>query len=230
MQAIFDHLAAVIVGGGIMLIFALIQVRGTQSSAEAVINHTVMTEVMQLSSYLQRDIENMRTQAQTDEAISRGNFTGGAGYSCQLTTSGGLTTDFTFPTLADPEAAAGLADPDDAEVVLVSYRLTDTGKTITIPENGVDRTLPVYTLDRMVDGNNTGGSGAYIIHFLVEFANKGSSTFSSNSSGCSTNLARVRFELKVATEGVEWATNDQQSTSMLNISRYGDTVALANME
>ena len=230
MQAIFDHMAAVIIGGGIILIFSLIQVRGTQTATEATINNVIVSEVVQLSEFLKRDLENMRTQAQTDEAISGGKMTGGAAYSCQLSTAGGVTTQLTFPTLADPETAAGLTEPDSANVVLVTYQLTDSGNTITIPENGVDRTLPLYTLDRMIGSDYTGGSGEYVTHFLVEFANQGSTDFSSMSAGCSDDLTKIRFEFKVATQGVDWATTDQAATGQLNISRYGGTVSLLNWE
>ena len=230
MHVMLDHLAAVIIGSGILLIFALIQVRGTQGSADVAINHAIVTEITQVTQFLHRDIENMRTQTQTEEAITRGNFTGGVAYLCEVTFTGNITTQFTFPTLANPGTASSLADPDDADVVLVSYGLTDTGKKIDILENGTTRNASIYRLDRMVGTNYTGGSGDYITHFLVEFSNQGSTAFSAASSSCSDVLAKVRFEIKAATQGVEFAATNQRSTSQLNISRYGETISLANME
>ena len=230
MQVIFDHIGAVVVGGGILLIFAFIQMRGTQSSADATINHMVISEATLVGQYFQRDIENMRTEAQTEESIARGKFTGGSGYSCQLTKTGSVTTQITFPTLAAPDLVPTLTDPDDAAVVLVSYVLTDTGNSVPILQDGVETNKKLYRLDRMVDGNYTGGSGDYLTHFSVEFANKGAGIFSSASTACSPDLAQVRFEFKVASGGMEWSATDQRSTSQLNTSRLAKTIALANME
>lgn len=230
MQAILDNITAVIVSGSIMMIFAFLQIRGTQTASEATINHMVYAELMQTSYYLKTEIENMRTEAQTDEAINRSKLSGGSAYACQIQTSGGLTTSFTFPTLKDPAAAYKLADPDDAEVQLVTYQLTDTGKTLDVPEGQSSSTRTLYSLDRMVDGVNTGGSKNYVTHFLVELSSKGSSNFSSNSGTCPSDMSKVRFEFKLATEGIEMVAHDQQSTSQTNVSRYGATVDLQNWE
>lgn len=230
MQAILDNITAVIVSGSIMMIFAFLQIRGTQTAADATINHMVYAELMQTSFYLKSDIENMRTEAQTDEAINRSKLSGGSAYDCQVQTSGGITTSFTFPTLKDPTTAYKLADPEDAEVVLVTYQLTDTGETLKVPEGHTSSNRTLYSLDRMVNGATTGGSKNFVTHFLVEFSSKGSSNFSSNSGTCPTDMAKVRFEFKLATEGVEMVAVDQQSTSQTNISRYGATIDLQNWD
>ncbi len=230
MQAILDNITAVIVSASIMMIFAFLQIRGTQTASEATINHMVYADLMQTSFYLKTDLENMRSEAQTDEAINRSKLSGGSAYNFQLQTSGGLTTSFTFPTLKNPATAYTLADPDDAEVQLVTYQLTDTGETLDVPEGHTSSNRTLYSLDRMVDGVSTGGSKNFVTHFLVELANKGSANFSSNSGTCPSDLAKVRFEFKLATEGIEMVSHDQQSTSQTNVSRYGATIDLSNLQ
>ncbi len=230
MQFIFDHMASFFALTGVLLIFGLIQIRGTQSASDAVINHMVYSEIVGFSEYLQIDLINMRTQTQVDNAIAAGNFTGGAAYQCSITKSTDVTTSFTFPTMGDPLSGYAAANPDDSEIILVNYILTDTGKTITIPSGSSYETVILYKIERIVDGKNTGESNEYVTHFLVEFLNKGSGNFSSNSAACSTDLSKVRFELKFATEGIEYATKDQKNTSQTNISRFGSTVDLPNME
>ena len=71
----------------------------------------------------------MRTQTQTEDAISAGNFSGGTAYECGITKAGDVTTIFTFPTLADPYSSYNSATPGDADIVLVNYVLTDAGET-----------------------------------------------------------------------------------------------------
>lgn len=229
MQFIFDHMAAFFGMTGVLLIFGMIQVRGTQSASEAVINNIVYSEAVEFAEMLQIDLSNMRNQTQTDDAIAAGRFKGGTAYECSITKSGDVTTVLTFPTLADPYADYNASDPSTADAELVSYILTDSGETITIPKESTTETVPLYTIARIVDGKTTGESAKFVTHFLVEFLSKGSAEFSANSAACSTELSKVRIELKMATGGVEYATQDQRSTSHTNLSRFAATVDLPNM-
>ena len=230
MQFIFDHMSAFFAMAGVMLIFGLIQIRGSQSASEAVINNMVYSEIVGFSEYLQVDLHNMRTEAQVDEAISNDKYTGGVAYECGITSNGDVTTELKFPTLADPKAGYAASNPEEAEVILVKYELTDSGETITIPKQDSKETVSLYTIERTVDGHSTGGSEKYVTHFLVAFLEKGSDNFNSSSAPCSSNLSKVRFEMKFATRGVEFITNDQQSTSQTNVTRFGATVDLPNMD
>lgn len=230
MGALFDQLTGIIVAGAVLLIFAFIQFKGWQSSTEATIYNMVYSEALDLSGIIQTDMENMRTETQTDEANSRGNLTGGAGFTCELTTTGGTTTAFTFPTLLDPDNGYSLADPLDAEVAIVTYELVDTEKTMLLKEGQLTNTVPLYRLDRMIDGKYHGGSQGNVTHFLVELSRKSSDNFDSSSGICPTDLDNVRFELKIATNGLGVSPDGQASTSQVNISRFGTTVILANWE
>ncbi len=230
MQFIFDHMGSFFAMTGVMLIFAMIQIRGTQTASEAVINHMVYSDMVEFGEFLQGDLSNMRTEAQTDDAISAGNFTGGSAYECSITKVGDVTTVLTFPTLADPHAGYASSTPGDAEIMLVSYVLTDAGETITIPKGNTEETVDLYTIERIVDTKSTGASNKFVTHFLVEFLNKGGTDFNSDTANCSTDLSKVRFELKFATEGIEFVTKDQRSTSQTNVTRFGSTVDLPNME
>ncbi len=229
MQFIFDHMAAFFGMTGVLLIFGVIQVRGTQSAAEAVINNMVYEEAANFSEILQVDISNMRNQTQTDDAIAAGRFKGGSAYECSITKTGDVTTVLTFPTLADPYSDYSSSNPSEANVELVSYILVDSGETITIPKETSTETVPVYTIARIVDSKTTGESAQFVTHFLVEFLNKATPEFSANSAACSADLSKIRFELKMATGGVEFATKDQRSTSQTNLSRFAATVDLPNM-
>lgn len=230
MQFIFDHMGSFFAMSGVLLIFGLIQLRGTQNASEAVINNVVYSEIVNFGDYLQIDLNNMRTETQTDDAIAAGNYKGGTAYECSITKTGDVTTVLSFPTLADPASDYSASDPTQANVELVSYTLTDTGETITIRKGDTDETVTLYTIDRMVDGKITASSSKFVTHFLVEFLNKGATSFTSSSASCTADLRKIRFELKFATEGIEYITKDQKSTSQTNVSRFGATVPLPNME
>ena len=229
MGALFDQLTGIIVAGAVLLIFAFIQFKGWQSSTEATIYNMVYSDALDLSGIIQTDLENMRTEAQTNEAHSRGNLTGGTVFTCEVTTTGGTTTSFTFPTLVDPDNAYSLADPQDAEVALVTYQLVDTGNTMLLTEGHSTSTVPLYRLDRMIDGKNTGGSQGNMTYFLIELSSSAGG-FSSGSGICPTDLDNVRFEFKIATNSLGESPDGQVSTSQVNISRFGTTVILANWE
>jgi len=230
MGSTFDQLIGIIVAGAVLLIYAFIQFKGWQSSSEATMYNMVYSDALELSEIVETDVENMRTEEQTTEAESRGNLVGGTIFECQLTTSGGVTTEFKFPTLSDPDNAYTLSDPDDASVSIVTYELIDTGNTMVLTEGQSTSTIPLYRLDRTINGNYAGGSQGNITHFLVELSQKGSDSFSSNSGPCPTELDNVRFEFKIATNSLGQSPDGQSSTSQVNISRFGTTVILANWE
>ena len=230
MGTLFDQLTGIMIAGAVLLIYAFIQFEGSQSSSEATLYNMVYSDALELSKIFETDLENMRTEAQTNEANSRGNLTGGTTFTCELTTSGGTTTAFTFPTLADPEGAYKLADPADAGVAIVTYELVDTGNTMQLQEGQTTHTVPLYRLDRMIDGKYHGGSQGNITHFLIEHSRKGSDAFDSNSGICPTELDNVRFEFKVAINSLGESLDGQASTSQVNISRFGTTVILGNLE
>ena len=99
MQFLFDHISSFLVFAAIMLIVGVIQLRGMQSNAETTVNYMVRSGTLDISEMLERDLMNMRTQAQTDSAIARGVFSGGAvtSYQCDFTFNGDTTLTFYFP-------------------------------------------------------------------------------------------------------------------------------------
>ena len=76
MNATFDHLTGIIVAGAVLLIFAFIQFRSWQSASEATIYNMAYSDALAMSEMLRTDLENMRTEEQTNQAQSRGLLTG----------------------------------------------------------------------------------------------------------------------------------------------------------
>jgi hypothetical protein len=229
MQVVFDHIISLIIGAVVLLIFVAVQLRGSQSMSETSLHQRVYADALDAGSMLQRDFENMRTAEQTAEAEARGVFTGGA-YACTIVAGGDTTYAVTFPTLSDPEGVALLDDPMDAPVQLVTYALVASGDTTTVDLGTSTAPLPLFRLDRTVNGVSTGQTRDQIVHFRVGLADRGSAVFNTASGNCPDDLASIRFELKTAVEGVSHIAGDQRNTSQLNISRYGTTVDLANWE
>ena len=227
MHVILDHLAAVIISSVILLVLALVQVRGTQSNTEATMNHIVYSEALNINEFLERDIENMLTVDQTNAAIAAGKMIGAGAWSCQITNAtGNLTQAFTFPTL-NPDSTL---DPTDPSAIQVTYTLTATGDSALVPINGTLVNSPLFRLRRMINTDVTGLSMGIVSHFLVEAANRGVPGYPTISGACPANMSKVRFEYKLAADPVEFATTNQRNTNQLNVSRFGSTVSLTNWD
>ena len=233
MQFFLDHLASILIASGVLLIIVFVQIRGTQSAAESVVNNAMYGDVVNMASYLQRDLENMLTDTQAADAQTSGNYTHPGGVVlCTSTdsTTGGThsathTTSFRFPTL-------NLSTPAPDDVVEVEYDLVNTGKSIKLPTQDSTQTIPIFRLNRMENGNYAGSSDDVMTSFRVESLELGESytDFSPLSGTCTTNLRKIRFEFKMAQTGVDLQAGDQSSTSQTNISRFGATVHLSNWD
>ncbi len=229
MQFIFDHISSVLVASVVLVIFAMLQLRGSQTLSETSIHQMVYSDALDAGAMLQRDLENMRTDSQTAEALTRGVLAGGA-YSCAMTASGDTTLTLTFPTLADPDGVAALADPMDAPVQIVTYVLEAVGDSASVDKGTSIEYYPLYRLNRIVDGTFTGGTKGNVVHFNVGLSTQGSSVFNTGSAVCPSDLAKIRFELKTAIDGVTHVASDQRSVSQLNLSRFATTVDLTNWD
>lgn len=230
MQFIFDHIASVLVASVVIMIFAMLQLRGSQTLSETSIHQIVYSDALSAGRMIQRDLENMRTEEQTTEAIARGVLTGGGAYVCAMTANGDTTLTLTFPTLTDPEGVTALADPMDAPVQIVTYFLEAVNDSVKVDKGASMTHYGQYRLNRLVGGTFTGGTKGNVVHFSVGLASRGSSAFTTASSNCPAALAKIRFELKTAIDGITHVAADQRSTSQLNLSRYATTVDLTNWE
>ncbi len=233
MQVILDHLAALIIVSVLVLIFALLQVRGVQSASETTVNAMVRGATLDISFMLEKDIANMRTFQQYTDLISLDPtlFTGG-GWNCSTTASGDTTLNFSFVTLSDPYAPIDVANPNNTELSLVTYQLIrEPGSAIDRQMGAVAQTHPLYRLQRVINGVVTGQTQPYVTFFDIEFAQRGIAAFTPTSTTtCPAELTRVRFQVQMAQEGIERIAADQLSNSQLNFSRYGSTIDLPNWE
>ena len=227
MHVILDHLAAVIISSVILLVLALVQVRGTQTNTEATMNHIAYSEALNINDFLERDLENMLTTDQVTAAIAAGKMIGAVGWSCQLTNpTGVLTQSFTFPTL-NPDS---VLNPTDPSAIQVTYTLNATGDSAFVPVNGALVFSPLFQIRRIVDGTITGASMGVVTNFLIEAASRGVPGFPTAAGTCPASMSKVRFEYKLAVEPVEFTTTDQRNTNQLNVSRFGATVSLTNWD
>ena len=225
MNIFIDHLAAMIIASVALLIIVLVQVRGTQTSADSLINYQVFEEIMNVREYLQRDLENMLTEVQTQAAIDESRYRGSGALLCSGTDSSGHTISFSFPTLNNPDSTNGL-------VIEVTYDLIKTGNNVQFLSQGVTQTLPIFRLERLVNGVFSGSTTDVITAFRLETLQRGAgfTNFTPINGGCPSDLAKVRFEYKIAANGLDFSAGDQRSTSQTNISRFGATVHLSNWD
>ena len=235
MQYFLDHIASIMIVSVVLLIIVVVQVRGTQSAAESTINNMVYNDVVNISSFLKRDLENMLTQPQAADAETAGRYTYASSGGVTLctgvdSTTGGIhsanhTVSFRFPTLADPD------NPLTSNVIEVEYDLVKTGKTITLPTQDSTQTIPLFRLNRVANGVFSGASEDAVTAFRIEALEAGDryNAFTRINGGCTVDLRKVRFEFKMAQDGVDMEAR-KSSTSQTNISRFGATVHLSNWD
>lgn len=235
MQIILDHLASVFIGAVILLIVVYIQLRGSLGAAESTINNIVYSEALHINQLLERDLENMLTSDQVDQASS---FTGGSGaFACSLHTEFGRADTLTFPTLADPAVTINSAgDPANTAAIEVQYILDPVGDSVAVTSGNTTQLIPLFTLNRYVNGVITANSLPYVTHFVVTFGRQGASSFiptnlqDERRTQCEPSLTKVRYDFKLIAEGIDFISLDQRSTSNLNVSRFGSTINLSNWE
>ncbi|NNF58843.1 MAG: hypothetical protein HKN04_11455 [Rhodothermaceae bacterium] len=207
MVAWLDHLAAVLIGSVILVVLMLMQQRTRQHTVEATVNQVVQARAHAFVRLLERDVENMRTEAQALNALGT--------YTCAVSRdTSGRTTAFTFPTLLDPDQ--GPTSP----VGHVTYRLEAAGDSVRVGE----AISPLFRIVREEDDGSitmtAGGSGETIVGFDVAlFALRSAApTFT-----CPDNLSRVRLEVQAAVEGPAQQAADQRATSRHTLTRHGFT-------
>lgn len=227
MAFIFDHLTAVLVGATLLGGLFLLQVRGQQTAIEAAQRYRVQTQTASFAQVVERDVENIRTQAQAEAAFEHYRFT-----LRQATGTDGTvyTAQAAFVTLRDP--ALGAASP----AVLVSYDVQPTGRTLDVG----GQLRPTYRVWRRVyDGSGSalveeGGAEDVVDFDLTALMNDGSEITHRGGSPTWTgaypsevpSLPRaVRVEIVWATSAVQRA-EDQQATAETNASRQQRTVSL----
>lgn len=236
MQAIFDHINSIIISSVVLLIFIFLQFRNTMNASEQTINYMVLSEVYLMNQMLEKDLENMLTAAQTNQAIAANQYRGASGaFTCELTVSDNQVSELTFPSLnLHVDSSMSALNPMELEAHEIEYRLTATGDSTNIPVQNVTQRVPLYRLDRVINDTLTANSLPYITSFSVQFIDRTTNTPTpannsvNGTTACALDLSRVRFEFSLASEGVEFITQDQRSTSRHNMSRFGSTVSLSN--
>ena len=209
-----DHLAAIVIGSVTLVVVLVLQHRGQQHAVQETVNQTTQTRSYAFVRDFERDVENMRSEAQTEAAL------GGGTYVCAVTRNGaGQATSFTFPTLLEPDQ--GPASP----IAHVTYRLEPAGRSVRVSDT--DR--PLYALVREVDMDTslvrTGGSGDTLVGFDVGLFARRSST---SALVCPDDLSRVRLDILSAQQGVGRLSADQKSRPLHNIARHGFTFRPVN--
>ena len=211
MQAILDHLAAILVASVLLVLFGAVQLRGQQSSVDARRDYMVKSRAYAFAQSLERDAENMRSRKQVEDARATTQPALGA-YTCRVERdAGGLTTAFTFPTV----------DAAGTSIVQVTYELKDAGKSTTAK----DEAQALYRINRLVDGAQDGSSGDIVTDFAVGLLGSGGASV--HEGDCPTDLRQVRVQMMAALEGV--APNDRASGSGFNTTRYGATIRPPNL-
>ena len=224
MQFLFDHTIAILVGATLLGGLFMLNTRGQQTAIEAAQRYRVQTQTAGFTQTVERDVENIRTEAQSEHAFGTYRFT------LRQAPGGAYTEQATFVTLQDP--SLGAASP----AMVVSYTTTPTGRTIDI--GGTPR--PTYRVQRQTSAGGgpltpDGGAEDVVDFDLTALMNDGSELTNRGGTRSGTgafnnevpSLPRaVRVEVVGATEALAQRTADQSAVAQTNASRQTRTVAL----
>ncbi len=149
---IFDNLSATLIGIGVMLVLVIMQQRVQRVAVEQVMMYSANQSVIDLEFWLKPDMEN----------VGRG-----------VVGSNGITTHVpndSIPTLTKTFSFNGALDSTMAIISAVQYQLVPAVDSSGTPQfseiNGTS--VPLWQIQRFVDGNLTGISASYVTHFRVE--------------------------------------------------------------
>lgn len=209
MTAIFDHLTAIIVGGVLLLALLTLQQRSRTSAIETSVHHRAQTHATQMTSILERELENARNREQAEHTLGYYQF------KIERSSAGANTGRLVFQTLTSPEE--GEASP----VQTVAYVLEPSSERVQI--DGEDRRT--FRLTRYTER-----SGSYeptgSLSGVTGFEVKSGSGITSGSFGVLPE--KIHFSVEVASAGTTHRSGDQRRVSSTNIVRHGASVTLLN--
>ena len=227
MQAILDHLTAILVGATLLGAMLFIQMRQQQSSIETVARDRAQTRTLSLFNTVEREVENARTREQARREMGY--------YITEIQGTDDLTTRFTFPTL----------DPTTGQTVSVSYRLQPTGETRRVGT----ASRPLYTIERWTNQATTLGTvpddftlegvvATDVVGWTVRAFDPSETrtTWAStdpgygrpDSTSAGTDPTRFEISIESAAEGPRQLTGDQDSRSLQNLARVEQSIRPVN--
>ena len=214
MAFLLDHLTAVIVGAVLLSALVFVQFRQQQTSVATTQRYSAQMQTAEFAATLQRDIENMRTKAQTVAAFGTG------GYRLRLRRKTGTdgetyTQQFAFPTLRDPSLGA------TSPVAIVTYVTEPTGESVRV--GAVLR--PTYRVTRYeysrADGERVTGGGAGLIDLDVILVT--GSLEAATALDPSTTPTRVKISAVGAPPAAPGGT-DGGTSATAHATRHAETV------
>ena len=237
MQAILDHLTAILVGATLLGAMLFIQMRQQQSAIETTVHGRAQEHAGAFFDISQREMENARTRTQS---------VAGLGYYVMAIDGSPTRTDrFTFVTSEPPPP--GSAPTVTNTLKAVSYRLQPTGNTVRV--GTVDR--PTYRVERWTnqvaspsttapdDFTLAGVMATDVVSFIVRaFDDDGDPvTWAGTSAGygrpgaTSSSDDPVRFEIEIETaaRGPEQRAGDQAATSQQNLVSLSQSIRPVNV-
>lgn len=220
MAFILDNLIAILVGTTLLVALVFVQQRGQQSAIDATSRYQSQRMASGLASTIERDVENIRTRAQTQTAF--GGTSGTTTYRFSLRRETGTdgetyTSQFAFPTLLDPSLG------DDSPVMMVTYHVEPTGESALV--DGVDRPLYQVTRYEFERGGTVQAQGTTsgLVDFEVTAFRPDGTPFQVDDV-INDTPPRVQVELVMAPDRPEARTGDQAMTSSFGTSRHARTI------
>lgn len=229
MHVLLDHLTAFLVGSVLLVALVYLQQRGQQGAVEATLRYQNQTAAARFLDAVERDVENIRTVSQMGAAFGGPGVSDSLAFSVRQGTGADgrvYTSQFAFPTLANPPEDRGAPTDPAGEVAIVVYHVTPTGRSVDV--NGTDR--PTYRARRYVYRRGDaapaedGGSGD-LVDFDVRLYQAG--VPDTVNTDVAATPSRVHVAAVAATALPANRASDQAAASPSAVTRHARTVYVA---
>ncbi len=153
MFLIFDNLSATLIGIAVLLLLVVMQQRVQRVSAEQVMMYAANQNILDFGKWVEEDMVNVGWGVTTGNGIS------GIAQNDTIPT---LTRQFTFDRKPNDTTAV-------ATVQYLVIPVTASGLQVFTAINGTD--VPLWQVQRIVNGAVTGESAPYVTHFNILLEN-----------------------------------------------------------
>ncbi|OZC02877.1 hypothetical protein, partial [Rubricoccus marinus] len=236
MQAIFDHLTAILVGATLLGALLFVQMRQHQAAIETVVHDRAQEHAGSFFDTAQREIENIRTRQQAQAGMGY--------YIMDIEGTAARTDRFTFITSEPPPA--GSATSVEHSLKAVSYVLRETGDSVRV---GTSKraTYRVERWTNQVDPATSSAPAGFtfagvmavdVVTFVVRAYDRNNAlrTWAGTSGGygrpgstwSANDPVRYEIEIETAAKAPDMRAGDQKSTSQQNLVRVAHSIRPVN--
>ncbi len=233
MQALLDHLGALIIGSVVLLVMAVVSLKSFQDNSDLTVNYMIASQTYSLVDLIEHDIENLRPASLSPPGLQ---------FKCGVRDNVSGANPYT-----DVVQFMSLSEPGATDVVMVQYEILPVAgaDSIDVVLNQTDGRYAMYDFVRSID-DGTGLKETHrwsnLLSFDVDLIRMDGTTQtppnpSKPSYGCTENnppeytnlIGTIRVQLVAAAPHITDIDPDKVSNANLNVFHYSKVIRPMNL-